>query len=49
MSGRNSVTFLEDGRLRKLVIEERNGDRTAIEFQKMRKNVGLSERHFLLE
>jgi len=44
-----SVTFLEDGRLRKLVIEERNGDRTAIEFQKMRKNVGLSERHFLLD
>jgi outer membrane lipoprotein carrier protein len=44
-----SVTFLEDGRLRKLVIEERNGDRTAIEFKKMRKNAGLSERHFLLE
>lgn len=35
-----------DGRLRRLTIEERNGNRTAISFQKMRSNVGLTEKDF---
>jgi len=38
-----------DGRLRKLVIEERNGNRTAITFLKMRPNVGLSEKDFRIQ
>jgi len=44
----NSFTLISgnDGRLRKLMIEERNGNRTAITFQKMRANVGLSEKDF---
>ncbi|MBT0663339.1 outer membrane lipoprotein carrier protein LolA [Geobacter pelophilus] len=41
-----TLTSGSDGRLRKLVIDERNGNRTAITFQKMRANVGLSEKDF---
>lgn len=43
------LTSSIDGRLRKLVIEERNGNRTAITFQRMRSNVGLSERDFRIQ
>jgi outer membrane lipoprotein carrier protein len=44
-----TITSGSDGRPRKLVIEERNGNRTAITFQKLRANVGLREKDFKIE
>ena len=44
-----TLTSGPDGRLRKLVIEERNGNRTAITFQKLRANQGLTEKDFRVE
>ena len=44
-----TLTSGSDGRLRKLAIEERNGNRTTITFQKLRPNVGLSEKDFRIE
>lgn len=38
-----------DGRPRKLTIEERNGNRSAITFQKLRANVGLTEKDFKID
>lgn len=38
-----------DGTLRRLVIEERNGNRTALTFNRLRANVGLSEADFRVE
>jgi outer membrane lipoprotein carrier protein len=38
-----------DGRLRRLVIEERNGNRTAITFKNLQANVGLTEKDFKVE
>jgi outer membrane lipoprotein carrier protein len=46
---RFTVTVLEDGRLKRLAIEEQNSDRTVIEFQQIRKNTGLTDREFRLE
>jgi outer membrane lipoprotein carrier protein len=43
------ITFLENDGISRLVIEERNNDRTVINFRNMRKNVGLTERDFHLE
>lgn len=43
------VTLLEDGRPKRLVIEERNLDRTVINFRRVRKNVGLSADDFRME
>jgi outer membrane lipoprotein carrier protein len=43
------LTFLENGNLSRLVIEERNRDRTVLNFRSMRKNVGLTEKDFRLE
>jgi outer membrane lipoprotein carrier protein len=43
------VTFVESGKISRLVIEERNGDRTVISFRNMRTNVGLTEKDFRLE
>jgi outer membrane lipoprotein carrier protein len=44
-----TILFLEDGRIKKLVIQEQNGDRNSITFRNMRKNVGLTEKEFRLE
>lgn len=44
-----TLVFLDDGRIRRLVIEEQNGDRNTITFRNMKKNVGLKEKDFLLE
>ena len=44
-----TITSGFDGRPRKLVIEERNGNRTAITFKGLRANVGLSEKDFKVE
>lgn len=43
------ITFIADGRLQRLIIEERNGDRTALKFSRFRKNVGLTAQDFTLE
>jgi len=43
------ITFQGDGTIRKLVIVERNGDRATMTFKKVRRNVGLTDRDFLLE
>jgi outer membrane lipoprotein carrier protein len=43
------LTFLENGNLSRLVIEEQNRDRTTLNFRTMRKNVGLTEKDFRLE
>lgn len=40
------VTFREDGRLVRLVIEENNGDRTVIGFRNVKKNTGLTDKDF---
>lgn len=42
------VTFREDGRLIRLVIEENNGDRTVIGFRNVKKNTGLTDKDFQL-
>jgi len=44
-----TLALHDDGRLKKLVIEEQNGDRTAITFSRFRKNTGLTESDFQLE
>jgi len=44
-----TVSFLEDGTIRRLVISERNGDRSEMTFKKVRRNVGLGEKDFRLE
>ena len=44
-----SIVFLGDGTVRRLVINERNGDRATMTLKKVRRNVGLTERDFRLE
>lgn len=44
-----TIVLQDDGTVRKLVLEERAGDRTVMTFRKTRKNVGLSEADFRLE
>jgi outer membrane lipoprotein carrier protein len=43
------ITLFNDGRPRRLTIEEQNRDRTIITFQRVRKNVGLEEKDFRIE
>jgi outer membrane lipoprotein carrier protein len=43
------LSLWQDGRLKRLVLEENNRDRTTIIFQRMKKNAGLTERDFRLE
>jgi len=43
------ITLFDDGRPKRLSIEEQNRDRTVITFQKVRKNVGLAEKDFRIE
>ena len=44
-----SIVFLADGTIRRLVINEQNGDRATMTLKKVRRNVGLTERDFRLE
>jgi outer membrane lipoprotein carrier protein len=44
-----AISFHEDGTFRKLTISERNGDRTVMNFRKVRRNSGLTEKDFRLE
>ena len=43
------LSLWQDGRLKRIVLEENNRDRTVIIFHHMKKNAGLSERDFRLE
>jgi outer membrane lipoprotein carrier protein len=43
------VQLTDDGTLRRLVFEEKNGDRTSMSFSKFRKNTGLTESDFRIE
>jgi outer membrane lipoprotein carrier protein len=43
------LSLWQDGRLKRLVLEENNRDRTVIIFHNVKKNVGLTERDFRLE
>ena len=40
------ITLFDDGRPRRLAIEEQNRDRTVITFNRVRKNVGLADKGF---
>ena len=43
------LTLSADGRIKGLAIEEQNRDRTLLTFQRMRRNVGLTEKDFRIE
>jgi outer membrane lipoprotein carrier protein len=44
-----AIVFLGDGTIRRLIINEQNGDRATMTLKKLRRNVGLTERDFRLE
>jgi outer membrane lipoprotein carrier protein len=44
-----SIVFLGDGTIRRLIINEKNGDRAVMTLKKLRRNTGLTERDFSLE
>jgi outer membrane lipoprotein carrier protein len=44
-----AIVFLGDGTIRRLVINERNGDRATMTMKKVRRNVGLTEKDFHLK
>lgn len=44
-----TIVFLGDGTIKRLVINEQNGDRATMTMKKVRRNVGLTERDFRLE
>jgi outer membrane lipoprotein carrier protein len=46
---RLTLSFDLEGKVSRIVIEERNHDRTTLIFSKMRRNVGLQERDFQVE
>ncbi|UTG93152.1 LolA family protein [Geobacter sulfurreducens] len=43
------VILATDGKLRRVIIEEQNRDRTVISFRNVRRNVGLTDRDFRIE
>jgi outer membrane lipoprotein carrier protein len=44
-----SIIFLKDGTIRRLIINEQNGDRATMILKKLRRNVGLTAQDFSLE
>lgn len=44
-----SIVFLADGTVRRLVINEQNGDSATMTLKKVRRNIGLTEKDFRLE
>jgi outer membrane lipoprotein carrier protein len=44
-----TIVFLKDGTIRRLIINEQNGDRATMILKKLRRNVGLTEQDFSLE
>jgi len=43
------ISYLENGTIQRLVIDEKNGDRATMIFKKMRRNTGLTDNDFRLE
>jgi outer membrane lipoprotein carrier protein len=43
------LVFDGEGRIKRLAIDEKNGDRTVIRFHSLRRNVGLGEQDFQVE
>lgn len=43
-----TLVFQEDGTIRRLIIAEQNGDRATLTFKKVRRNIGLTDKDFLL-
>lgn len=43
------ITFQDNGAIRRLVINERNGDRATMTFKNVRRNTGLTDRDFKLD
>jgi len=44
-----TLSFDSEGAINRIVIEERNGDRTTLVFSKFRRNVGLRDKDFRIE
>lgn len=44
-----TISFLADGTIRRLIITEHNGDRAAMTFKNLRRNIGLTDKEFQLE
>jgi outer membrane lipoprotein carrier protein len=44
-----SVTFDQEGRISRIVVDERNKDRTILVFSRLRRNVGLQDSDFRIE
>jgi outer membrane lipoprotein carrier protein len=44
-----TLLFTDDGRIKRVIIGEQNGDRNSITFRNMKQNVGLTDKDFLLE
>ena len=44
-----SLNFDQEGKVSRIVIEERNHDRTTLIFSKMRRNVGLADKDFQVD
>ncbi len=44
-----SIVYMGDGTIKKLIINEQNGDRATMTFKNMKRNSGLGERDFRLE
>ena len=44
-----SIVFLGNGTIKRLVINERNGDRATMTMKNVRRNIGLTEQDFRLE
>lgn len=44
-----AISFQEDGTVKRLMIAEQNGDRAVMNFRKVRRNTGLTEKDFKLE
>jgi outer membrane lipoprotein carrier protein len=44
-----TLNFDQDGKISRIVIDERNRDRTTLTFSRMRRNVGLQEKDFKVE
>ncbi|HPX62373.1 MAG TPA: outer membrane lipoprotein carrier protein LolA [Deltaproteobacteria bacterium] len=42
------ISFHNDGTIRRIVINEQNGDRSTLSFRKFKRNTGLTERDMLL-
>lgn len=44
-----TIVFQEDGTIRRLTINEQNGDRSSMTFKKVKRNTGLTDKDFRLD